>query len=189
MHIGGREGHFLLESGHHGTLWLDLDGLFLHPADLAPSARELAARIAPYAPEVVVGPLTGGAFLAQLVALELGARFAYSSPGAPATSGLYTRTYAVPAPLHPFIEGRRTALLDDVINAGSAVTATQEALTGLGAQVVVAGALLTLGDTGRARLAGRGVPVESLETRRNEIHPPSTCPRCARGVPLEAVAQ
>ena len=26
-----RQGHFRLESGHHGDLWLDLDPLFLRP--------------------------------------------------------------------------------------------------------------------------------------------------------------
>src|ERR1700755_690930 len=29
--LSGRQGHFLLESGHHGDLWLDLETLCLHP--------------------------------------------------------------------------------------------------------------------------------------------------------------
>ena len=29
--VSGRRGHFLLESGLHGGLWLDLDGLFPPP--------------------------------------------------------------------------------------------------------------------------------------------------------------
>ena len=32
-----RRGHFVLESGHHGNLWLDLDSLFLRPAGCCPS--------------------------------------------------------------------------------------------------------------------------------------------------------
>ena len=39
-----QRGHFVLESGHHGNLWLDLDSLFVRPARLAPFARDLAQR-------------------------------------------------------------------------------------------------------------------------------------------------
>jgi hypothetical protein len=31
-----REGPFLLESGYHANLWLDLDALFINPCALAP---------------------------------------------------------------------------------------------------------------------------------------------------------
>jgi orotate phosphoribosyltransferase len=34
--LAARRGHFRLESGHHGELWLDLDPLFARPARLAP---------------------------------------------------------------------------------------------------------------------------------------------------------
>ena len=30
--FSARKGHFLLESGHHGDLWLDLENLFRRPA-------------------------------------------------------------------------------------------------------------------------------------------------------------
>jgi hypothetical protein len=33
--LAARKGHFGLESGHHGELWLELDSLYLHPARLA----------------------------------------------------------------------------------------------------------------------------------------------------------
>jgi hypothetical protein len=39
--LSARRGHFVLESGHHGNLWLDLDSLFLRPARLRPFARNL----------------------------------------------------------------------------------------------------------------------------------------------------
>jgi orotate phosphoribosyltransferase len=41
-------------------------------------AAELARRAAPSQPEVVCGPLTGGAFVAQAVAAELGADFVFA---------------------------------------------------------------------------------------------------------------
>ena len=32
--LPARRGHFRLESGHHGELWLNLDALFARPASL-----------------------------------------------------------------------------------------------------------------------------------------------------------
>ena len=73
-----RRGHFVLESGHHGNLWLDLDSLFLRPARLPPFARDLAQRLSGHGVEAVVGPLVGGAFVAEMVAAELDLRFAFA---------------------------------------------------------------------------------------------------------------
>src|SRR5438132_11129782 len=63
-----RRGHFLLESGHHGELWLDLELLCLAPDPVRRLAARLAARLAPYAIEAVCGPLVEGAFVAMMVA-------------------------------------------------------------------------------------------------------------------------
>ena len=41
--VAGRQGHFLLESGHHTELWLDLDALFAEPRRVAPLIAAMAA--------------------------------------------------------------------------------------------------------------------------------------------------
>ena len=81
-----QRGHFDLGTGFHGDLWLDLDALFLWPARLRPAASQLAGHLRQYRPAAVCGPLSGGAFLAQMVAEILGAAFlpAYHEPGPPA---------------------------------------------------------------------------------------------------------
>src|SRR5947209_33053 len=58
-----RRGHFRLESGHHGDLWLDLDSLFLRPARLRRFAAALALPFTDLAIEAVCGPLEGIAHL------------------------------------------------------------------------------------------------------------------------------
>ena len=58
--LAGRRGHFLLESGHHGDLWLDLDGMFVRPTRVARFATELATRIAAHEIEAVCGHLSEG---------------------------------------------------------------------------------------------------------------------------------
>ena len=78
-----RRGHFRFESGHHGEIWLDLARLFFDPSRLAPFVRELAAKLRGEGVEVVVGPLVGGAFLAHMVAVELGSAYTYAEPWRP----------------------------------------------------------------------------------------------------------
>ena len=70
----------MLESGHHGDLWLDLELLCLQPERIRPLTNELAARLTKYGTEVVCGPLVEGAFLALMVAAELRLPFTYSAP-------------------------------------------------------------------------------------------------------------
>ena len=70
-----RRGHFLLESGYHTDLWISLDGLFRDPTALAPRIASLAGLIRPHGISAVCGPLLGGAFLAQALAIGLGVRF------------------------------------------------------------------------------------------------------------------
>jgi orotate phosphoribosyltransferase len=181
--FAARTGHYRYESGHHGSLWLDLDALFLRPARVRPFADELAWRLVPYGPAVVCGPLTGGAFLAQAVAATLGTDFAFAervASGGPVA-------YRIPPGVRPALAGRAVAVVDDVINAGSAVRATLADLEECGASVVAVGALLVLGDAAPRALAARHLPLESLAARPNELWEPADCPLCAAGRPLDAI--
>jgi orotate phosphoribosyltransferase len=182
--MSARTGHFALESGHHGELWLELDALFWDPSALEPLAHRLADLIRPHAPDVVCGPLVGGAFLAHLVAARIGVRFCHTER-ASTGDGLYAATYRLPDALTTRLTGLRVAIVDDVVNAGSAVRATLAALTPAGARPVALGALLALGTTPAAVAASAGLPLEAVATRENEIWEPGRCPRCANGDPLQ----
>src|SRR5688500_391042 len=46
--LPAREGHFLLESGHHGDRWLDLETLCVDVAAVRDVARRLSRRLARY---------------------------------------------------------------------------------------------------------------------------------------------
>ena len=157
------DGHFAYASGDHGDLWLDLDALFAHPRRLRPYVTALADLLSPC--EVLCGPLTGGAYLAQFLADALDTGFAW-------TEG---RT------LTGNVMDRRVAIVDDAINAGSAVSAAAEAICAARGQVVAVAALLTLG---AAPATVVEVPVQSLATVPSQLWPAQTCPRCADGAPL-----
>ena len=178
--IAVRHGHFRLESGHHGNLWLDLDALFLRPGRLQPFVRELAGCLSRHRIEAVVGPLVGGALVAQGVAAELGALFAFAERIVE-VDGV---TYRIAGAFHRALAGRRVAIVDDAINAGSATRATYGALTSLGAKPIAVGALLLLGNTALPFFEEKGLAVERLAALPNEIWEPTECPLCAAGQPL-----
>jgi orotate phosphoribosyltransferase len=186
--VRGRKGHFRMESGHHGDLWFQLETLCLHSREIRPFAVRLAAQLAQYEIEVVCGPLVEGAFVALLVSLELGCDFVYAERFADATrEGLYPVEYRLPRALQPAVKGRRVAIVNDVISAGSAVRGTYFDLQAVGAEVIVIGALLALGDAITEFAAEHRIALEILEQMPNNLWAPSQCPLCAADVPLEVV--
>ncbi|MBV8832965.1 MAG: hypothetical protein JO108_27510 [Acidobacteriaceae bacterium] len=186
--LAARKGHFLLESGHHGDLWLDLEVLCTQPRRISPLCSELAGSLRQFGVEFVCGPLIEGAFVGLLVASELSAAFCYSErfvrPGA---NGVFPAGYRVPRSLRSAVRGKRLAIVNDVINAGSAVRGTFEELTGCEARVVAIGALLTLGSGAREFANSKNVALETLTAIANTLWTPSECPLCTAGVPLEDV--
>lgn len=123
-----------------------------------------------------------------LASLELSCDFAYAERFADATrEGLYPVAYRLPRALQPAVKGKRVAIVNDVINAGSAVRGTFCDLQALGADVVAIGALLALGDAIAEFAAEHHVALEVLERMPNNLWTPSECPLCAAGMPLEIV--
>jgi len=55
--VHARRGHFRLESGLHGDLWLDLELLCLQSRRIQPFTAELACRLGEYRIDAVCGPL------------------------------------------------------------------------------------------------------------------------------------
>jgi orotate phosphoribosyltransferase len=184
--LGARKGHFLLESGHHGDLWLDLELLCVDPGQVGRLASELAQRLSRYECAAVCGPLIEGAFAALMTASELKLEFFYSEPfRGSGTEPLYPVNYRIPGAMRPLLQGKRVAIVNDVVNAGSAVMGTFQDLIACGAKPIALGALLVLGDWASKFAVEKGLPLESLNTAGNVIWRPAECPLCASGVPLE----
>jgi orotate phosphoribosyltransferase len=180
-----RRGHFLLESGNHGDIWLDLKALFSRPVELRPVVDELAQRIAAYNVEGVCGPFVGGAILAQMIAETLDLEFYFierlaSSDGSAAT-------YQLPDSLRAIVANQSVAVVDDAIHAGSAVGSTLAELSAASAKPIVVGALLIVGTAADSLLAAQKVPLEHIARLSGELWPPAECPLCAAGVPLETL--
>lgn len=179
--VQAKHGHFRYESGHHGDLWLDLDHLFVDPARVQKWGEELALRAHQVEADVVCGPLTGGAFLAQVVAQALAARFIYSERLVGSDGEV---SYRLPAAMRGVAHGRRVLLLDDAVNAGSALSKTLADLVACGGAVVGMGSLIVLGNAALQIADRQGVPYFSLAALEHSMWLPDECPLCASGVSL-----
>ena len=187
--VSGRQGHFLLESGHHGDLWLDLERLCLQPQRAQAVSVGLTAALSELQLDAVCGPLVEGAFVALMVALQLDIQFTYSERFVrPAADGLFPAGYRVPASLREGLRGKRVAIVNDVINAGSAIRGTFADLEECGANVVAIGTLLALGSAAAKFAASKNVPLYSVATLPSNLWTASECPLCESGIPLQDVA-
>jgi orotate phosphoribosyltransferase len=164
--------------------------IFRRPETLRPFVAALAREIAAYEADVVCGPLTGGAFVAQWVAEELGAEFVYAERLPRRDSdGLFPVDYRIPASLDGIVRGKRVAVVNDVINAGSAVRGALGDLRRLDARPTALCALLVLGDSAAALAEAHAIRLVSLVQSPNQIWQPAECPLCAREMPLEDIVK
>jgi orotate phosphoribosyltransferase len=180
-----RYGHFDLGTGYHGDMWLDLDRLFLRPALLRPQVRVLADRLREHRVDAVCGPAEGGAFLAYALAdlLEVVFLPAYRAPASEAGAGSAYRL-AGAGPAGEGIGGRRVAIADDAVNAGTAVRACAGQVREHGAELVAVAALLAVGPAKQIIAAALAVPFYSVDAVPSQAWLPEDCPLCANGVPL-----
>ena len=130
-------------------------------------AEAMATLVAPYAPEVIVGVPTLGLPLAsnvarrfghaRMVALGTSRKFWYrdelSAPMSSITSPGQQKTIFLDPRSLPLLEGRRVAVVDDVISSGTSMAAVLTLLQRAGIEPVVIAAAMLQGGKWRAGLA------------------------------------
>ena len=187
--LPGRRGHFRMESGYHSELWFNLEQLFEDCARLQPFVDELSGRLATHRIDVVVGPMTGGAKLAEMIGAKLGTvsfhTERYEIPGA---TGLFPVRYLVPVALRERLRGQIVAIVDDAISAGSAIKGTYADLLACGAKPVACGALIVLGDAADKFALENNLKLETISRMTFGLWKPAECPLCKAGVGVERVS-
>src|SRR5207247_10528359 len=73
-----REGHFILASGRHASLYLEKFQVLQHPSETERLSSAIAMWAGSLGVETVAGPTTRGIILAHGVARQLGARAIYA---------------------------------------------------------------------------------------------------------------
>ncbi len=162
------EGHFVLTSGLHSTVYLQCALVLQHPREAEEFGRSLAEKFQRDNIEVVASPAIGGIVIGHEVARALSARFIWTER----EHGKMTlrRGFSVKP-------GERTLVVEDVVTTGGSTRETVQALQTLGAEIVGAASIIDR-SAGKAEV---GVPRIALATMNVASVEPSLCEACQRG--------
>jgi len=162
------EGHFVLSSGLHSSVYLQCAIALQTPAVTAQFGEAIADQFRGQEVETVASPAIGGLIIGYEVARQLGVRFIWTER----EQGTMTlrRGFTVR-------EGERILVVEDVITTGGSTRDTIKALTERGADVVGAASIIDRSG-GEADV---GVPRLSLATLNVPAAVPTECESCARG--------
>ncbi|MGH2374296.1 MAG: orotate phosphoribosyltransferase [bacterium] len=166
-----QDGHFLLTSGLHSSVYVQSALILQHPEEAAALGQALSERVVHTRPDLVVGPALGGIVVAHEVARALGCRaiFAERADGVMQLR----RGFAV----RP---GERALVAEDVITTGGSVEEVAALVRAPGAHIVGFAALIDR-SAGRARF---DPPLAALITLDLPVFPPEACPLCRKGEPV-----
>lgn len=167
------EGHFVLSSGLHSSVYLQCAIALQTPSVAAKFGEAIAEQFRGQGIETVASPAIGGLIIGYEVARQLGVRFIWTER----EQGSMTlrRGFTVR-------EGERILVVEDVITTGGSTRDTIKALTDSGADV--AGAASIIDRSGGE--ADVGVSRFSLATLTVAAVAPGECVLCARGdVPVK----
>ena len=152
-----------------GILFYDISPLLGDGAAWCEAIKQLAERIAPYKPDVLIGIESRGFLAAAPLAYELGIGFAMIRKRGKLPGSLLGHDYAleygtdrVEIQADAVKPGQRVVVLDDLLATGGTMVAAIRLLRSCGAEVVATGFIIELGF-----LDGRGkldVPAEALMT-------------------------
>lgn len=128
--------HFVYTSGNHGTAYVNMRKVAYDARWLAQVGKTLAAKIAPYEVDLVVGPETLGRTLAD-----------HTAPHLPNGMGIWcditgsgdekVASFSEKLDFAWLVCGRRVAIVDDLLTTGTSVRAVSRLIEGLGGQVAV----------------------------------------------------
>jgi orotate phosphoribosyltransferase len=162
------EGHFLLTSGLHSSVYLQCALVLQHPREAEDLGRNIAEYFRDKDIQLVAAPAIGGLVIGHEVAKALGARFIWTER----ENGIMTlrRGFSVSP-------GERTLVVEDVVTTGGSTRETIEALKAAGAEVVGAASIIDR-SSGEADV---GVPRFALATLDVPSVEPAVCEACKRG--------
>jgi orotate phosphoribosyltransferase len=162
------EGHFVLSSGLHSSVYLQCAIALQTPAVAAEFGEAIANHFNGQGIETVASPAIGGLIIGYEIARQLGVRFIWTEREQGEMS--LRRGFTVR-------EGERVLVVEDVITTGGSTRETIKALTDRGAQVVAAASIIDRSG-GQADV---GVQRFSLATLAVPSVDPSGCDACRRG--------
>ena len=164
------EGHFILSSGLHSSVYLQCAIALRSPAVAAEFAAAIAEHFRTGQIETVASPAIGGLIIGYEVARHLGADFVWTERqnGAMALRRGFSLS-----------EGERVLVVEDVITTGGSTRETIAALREAGAEIVGAASIIDRSG-GKAEVGLSRVSLATLDVPAVEA---ANCEACKRGEP------
>src|SRR5215510_8904473 len=162
------EGHFVLSSGLHSSVYLQCAIALQSPAVAAEFGEAIAKEFRETGIQTVASPAIGGLIIGYEVARQLGVRFIWTEREQETMT--LRRGFSVS-------DGEQVLVVEDVITTGGSTRDTIMALRNHGVSVV--GAASIIDRSGGS--ADVGVPRFSLATLNVAAVEPAACEACARG--------
>jgi orotate phosphoribosyltransferase len=164
------EGHFVLSSGLHSSVYLQCALVLQHPRDAEEFGRGIAEHFQTEDIQTVAAPAIGGLIIGHEVARALGARFIWTERQD--GTMVLRRGFSVSP-------GERILVVEDVVTTGGSTRETVAALQAIGANVIAAASIIDR-SSGKADV---GVPRIALATVDVPSVDPLVCGACKRGEP------
>ncbi len=162
------EGHFILSSGLHSSLYLQCALALQYPLDTAKFAKAIAGKLAGESFDTVASPAIGGLVIGYETARALNARFIWTER----ENGVMTLRRGF------FVKpSEKILVVEDVITTGGSTRECIAALESRGAAVTSAASIIDRSN-GAANV---GVPRIALVSLEVPSYKPENCPICERG--------
>ena len=168
-----REGHFLLSSGKHSSMYLEKFWVLQWPKKTELLCGGIVGRIRDERIATVAGPTTGGIILAHEVARQLGVRAVYAEREERGSARVFRRGFQI-------ARDERVLVVDDIMTTGGSVQETIDAVRTSGGEVIAA-AVIVDRSGGDAEI---GVPLHALWSLDIPTYAAQECPLCDRGIAL-----
>ena len=173
--------HLVYTSGKHGDAYVNKDGVYPYTQDVERICRAIAEEFVDANVEVVIAPATGGIVLSQGVARhlsELTGRDVLS-----VYSEKVDGTFVIKRGYDKIVAGRRTLVVEDILNSGGSARGTVVATRTCGGEVIGVAALWNRNEVTTKMLDD--VPLLfSLVNMKLQVWPEADCPSCAQGIPV-----
>lgn len=166
------EGHFVLTSGLHSSVFLQKARVFMHPEKTEQLCKALATRIRAAGLghiDYVVGPAVGGLIPAYETARQLGVRNMWVERE---DGEFRLRRFEIE-------KGARIVVVEDIVSTGLSIREAVTSLQKAGANVLAAACLVDR-SAGKAEV---GVPLVALAEYAVPAYPPDAVPRELAAIP------
>lgn len=179
-----KDGHFVYQKGDHGPAYVNKDRIYLYPKLVSRLCELIAIQFKDHNIEAVVAPAMGALMLSTWTAYHLTeitgrqviATYADKKDKAAGGGFEIRRGYNFE------IAGKRTLVVEDILNSGDTAQQVVRVAREVGAQVVALGALCNRGDS-TAETIDVG-ELFALVNVKMDKYPADNCPLCQKGVAI-----